>query len=204
MQTIVYRQRPVQPMGTGTHFAVIEGGELGTVENDDCCAAMIRFVDGPGRDGAVGTLEVSRVAVGPQCGLGFQIYGTDGSVSWVFERMNELQLCLTRSGPDQGYTTVLANSSFGDYARFQPGPGNSMSYDDLKVIEAKEFLVAATGGSPANATIADAHADAEVLAAVTASAQDGRWHQVAQVPDATFGRHGQPSSRRVPAHQLPG
>ena len=42
---------------------------------------------------------------------------------------------------------------FGDYAHFQPGPGNSMGYDDLKVIEAKKFLVAVTGGERRNSTI---------------------------------------------------
>ena len=31
----VYAQRPILPMGSATHFAVIEDGELGEVENDD-------------------------------------------------------------------------------------------------------------------------------------------------------------------------
>jgi predicted dehydrogenase len=30
-----HQQRPILPMGSGTHFAVIENGELGDVENDD-------------------------------------------------------------------------------------------------------------------------------------------------------------------------
>ena len=101
--------------------------------------------------------------------------------------MNELRLCLGRGGPNHGYTTVLANSGLGDYGRFQPGPGNSMSYDDLKVIEAKKFLVAVGGGEQRNSTIEEAHADAEVIAATAASARDGAWHCVAPVPGATFG-----------------
>ena len=104
--------------------------------------------------------------------------------------MNELRLCLGRGGPlnaDHGYTTVLGNAALGDYGRFQPGPGNSMSYDDLKVIEARKFLVAVGGGEQRNSTIAEAHADAEVIAATAASAGDGAWHKVAPVPGATFG-----------------
>jgi hypothetical protein len=62
-----------------------------------------------------------------------------------------------------------------------------MSYDDLKVIEAKKFLVAVGGGDQLNSTIADALADAEVISATAASAQDGAWHKVTPVPDATFG-----------------
>ena len=92
-----------------------------------------------------------------------------------------------RGGANTGYTTVLGNAALGDYARFQPGPGNSMSYDDLKVIEAKKFLVAAGGGEQRNSTIEEALADAEVIAATAASARDGAWHKVAPVPGATFG-----------------
>jgi predicted dehydrogenase len=192
----VHQQRPILPMGSGTHFAVIENGELGDVENDDYAGALVRFAaDSPGA-GAVGTLEASRVIVGPQCGLGFEIYGTEGSASWNFERMNELRLAIGRTGPNQGYTTVLGNQSQGDYAHFQPGPGNAMGYDDLKVIEAKKFLVAVTGGERRNSTIDEALADAEVIAAAAASAVDGQWHQVPEIPGATFGH---PRST-LPAH----
>jgi predicted dehydrogenase len=185
--TTVYTQRPVLPMGSATHFAVIENGELGEVENDDYVAALVRFGAGTYAAGAVGTLEASRVSVGPECALGFEIYGTDGSATWNFEQMNELRLCLGRDQADRGYTTVLGNSALGDYARFQPGPGNSMGYDDLKVIEAKKFLVAVAGGEQRNSTIDEAHADAEVIAAAAASAGDGAWHKVPPVPGATFG-----------------
>jgi predicted dehydrogenase len=185
----VYAQRPILPMGSGTHFAVIENGELGEVENDDYVAALVRFGTGSGSRaaGAVGTLEASRVSVGPQCALGFEIYGTEGSAIWNFEQMNELRLCLGRGGDNAGYTTVLGHAALGDYGRFQPGPGTSMSYDDLKVIEAKKFLVAVGGGERRNSTIEEAHADAEVIAATAASARDGAWHKVAPVPGATFG-----------------
>ena len=200
----VYTQRPILPMGSATHFAVIENGEMGEVENDDYVAALVRFAAsshaagavgshaagavGSHAAGAVGTLEASRVSVGPQSGLGFEIYGTDGSAAWNFERMNEFRLCLGRGGANAGYTTVLGNAELGDYGRFQPGPGNSMSYDDLKVIEAKKFLVAASGGEQRNSTIEEALADAGVISATAASARDGAWHKVTPVPGATFGR----------------
>ena len=183
----VYAQRPILPMGSATHFAVIEDGEMGDVENDDYVAALVRFGGGTHAGGAVGTLEASRVSVGPQCALGFEIYGTDGSAIWAFEQMNELRLCLGRGGDNGGYTTVLGNAALGDYGRFQPGPGNSMGYDDLKVIEAKKFLVAVGGGERRNSTIEEAHADAEVISATAASARDGAWHKVAPVSGATFG-----------------
>ena len=95
LMSTVYAQRPILPMGAATHFAVIEDGEMGDVENDDYVAALVRF----GAAGAVGTLEASRVSVGPQCALGIEIYGTDGSAIRNFEQMNELRLCLGRARP---------------------------------------------------------------------------------------------------------
>jgi predicted dehydrogenase len=182
LSTIVHAQRPILPMGSGTHFAVIEDGELGEVENEDYAAVLARFASG-----AVGTLEVSRVVVGPQCGLALEIYGTEGSACWNFERMNELKVALGRGGPHAGYTTVLGNRHLGDYASFQPGPGNSMGYDDLKVIEARKFLVAVTGGDAGACTIDDAQSASEVVSAAVASAASGSWVKVPAVPGA---RHG--------------
>ena len=64
-----------------------------------------------------------------------------------------------------------------------------MGYDDLKVIEARKFLVAVTGGERRNSTIEEALADASVITAIASSAVDGQWHKVTGVPGATFG-HG--------------
>jgi predicted dehydrogenase len=167
---IVHPQRPV-PTGTGSHFDVVDDpdAELGAVENDDHAVVLARFTGG-----AVGTLEVSRVAVGPRCGLVLEVHGTAGSASWDFERMNELRVA--RAG-DGGYVTELADARFGDYQRFQPGPGVAMGFDDLKVIEAARFLAAVGGADAGQPTVADALAAAEVVAAAVASARNGRWER---------------------------
>jgi predicted dehydrogenase len=198
LTSTVYTERPVLPMGSATHFAVIEDGELGPVENEDYAATLVRFAGDAQGAGAVGTLEASRTIVGPQCGLGFEIYGTDGSLAWNFEQMNELRVCLGRGGPHQGYTTVLGNAHLGDYARFQPGPGIAMGYDDLKVIEAKKFLVAVTGGRRQTCSVDDALSAAEVVAAAERSAADGSWQKVPAVPGAGFGR--EPASAPGSSH----
>jgi len=187
LSSIVHSQRPILPMGSGTHFAVIEDGEMGTVENEDYGAALVRFAPNSRDAGAVGTLEVSRVIVGPQCGLAIEVYGTEGSATWNFERMNELRVALGRGGPHAGYTTILGNPHLGDYAKFQPGPGNSMGYDDLKVIEAKKFLLAVSRGQAGACTIEDAHSSSEVVSAVVASASSGSWVKVPAVPGARYG-----------------
>ena len=59
----VYAQRPILPMGSATHFAVIEDGEMGDVENDNYVAALPFSSPAEWQGGAVGTLEASRVSV---------------------------------------------------------------------------------------------------------------------------------------------
>jgi predicted dehydrogenase len=163
-------ERPVAPAGAIDHFAVVEGTELGPVENEDYAGALVRFAGG-----AVGSCEVCRVTVGPRCQLAFDIYGTDGALSWDFERMNELRACLGRSDQDHGYRTVMVGPGLGDYASFQPGPAISMSYDDLKVVEAKHFLGSIANGCQEGATLGDASAAARVLDAVIQSAKANTW-----------------------------
>jgi predicted dehydrogenase len=102
LTSTIHTQRPIQQMGTGTHFDVIEGGELGDVENEDYAAMLFRFADSAVAAGAVGTLEASRVAVGPRASYNIEIYGTEGSVMWDFERMNEFQVAIGRTGDLRG------------------------------------------------------------------------------------------------------
>jgi predicted dehydrogenase len=173
LMTTAISQRPVLPMGIGDHFAVLDGGEMGPVENEDYVGALLRF-----GEGAVGVCEASRVTVGPRCKIGFDIFCTDGAVSWDFERMNELRVCIGKSGQDHGYRTVLAGPGMGEYANFQPGPAISMSYDDLKVIESLLFLRSIGTGTQFGASVADALATAQVLAALSRSAGSGEWVQV--------------------------
>ncbi|KAA9394296.1 Gfo/Idh/MocA family oxidoreductase [Kocuria coralli] len=191
----VYTERPELPMGTGTHFAVVENGKMLPVENEDYASMLVSFGDDAQGAGAVGTLEASRVAVGPRAQYGLEVYGTEGSLRWNFERLNELELALGRSGPHVGYTTVLANSHFGDFARFQPGAGTPMGYDDLKVIEAKKFLTAFLGRESVHADIRDALAAQRVVSAAEASATDRSWQDIAPVAGTSAARKTEEGGR---------
>ena len=62
---------------------------MGEVENEDYVGSIINF-----ESGAVGTLEASRVVVGPAMEMAFEVFGSRGSVRWNCERMNEFELYL--------------------------------------------------------------------------------------------------------------
>lgn len=174
-------ERPIPTkMGFG-HSGFEVGEERGPVENEDYVAMLARF-DG----GVIGTLESSRVSVGPHAEYVVEVYGTEGSARWNFERLNELEVCLgVDGGATHGYTRAMANPSWGDWSRYQPAIGTSMGFDDMKSIEAAQFLCSVVTGEQIAPSAADAWCAAEVDAAVVASTADGRWHDVPVVEGRT-------------------
>ena len=159
---------PERPRPSGATAGHQRGtGELGPVENEDYFGSLLRMASG-----ARVVLEASRVAVGEQNSYGFEIHGTRGALFWDFRRMGELGVS---PGQDEPVRTLFVGPGDGEYAAFQPGAGNAMGYDDLKVIEAYRFLRSVADGTPLGATLADAVASAEALEAVSRSAETGAW-----------------------------
>ncbi len=173
--------RPI-PLGVGVgHSAVAVSDERREVENEDYVAALAR-TDG----GALVTLESSRVAVGPRAEYVVEVYGTQGSARWSFENPEHLQVLVAGDGSHRGYTSVMSEAGFGDYGRFQPGPGMHLSFDDSKTIEARQFLESVLTGRQVAPSAGDAWAAAEADEAIVASAADRTWHAVPEVTGTTY------------------
>ncbi|MFT4135994.1 Gfo/Idh/MocA family protein [Microbacterium sp.] len=171
------RERPLPASGAASHFSAgVAGDPTGTVENEDYAAMLARFASG-----AVGVFESSRIAIGPRSEYGLEVYGTRGSLRWGFQRLNELELADDRSG----YRTIMAGPDFGEFARFQPGAGTSMGFDDLKTIEAALFLRSIAEGRQLAPSAADGWATAEVADAALSSAASGGWTPVPTVTGPT-------------------
>jgi predicted dehydrogenase len=164
-------RRPKLQVGSGTHFSRVEGGELVDVENEDWAAALIEL-----EGGTVGSLEASRVIVGPHVRLRFEVHGTTGALAWELERMNELQRFeLSENGRDEGYMTVFASPDHEGFAAFQPGAGVPMGYDDLRVLEAASFLEAIRDGEQRGPGLEEMRVASRVLDAIERSAASGTW-----------------------------
>ncbi len=130
-ETAVFLDRP--PGGGGGKYGHGLGdaaAPTGRVENEDYVAALVRT-----RAGAVVTLECNRVATGEQNNYGIEVHGTEGVVGWDFRTPGELRVSSGTGYADQPAQRLLVGPGAGHYARFQPGAGIGMSYDDTKVIE---------------------------------------------------------------------
>ena len=171
--TAVFVTERPRPSGATAGHTLASGGELGPVENEDHVACLLRLASG-----ARVVLEASRVAVGAQNDYGFEVHGTSGALYWDFRRMGELGVSSGTAYQDQPVSTVHVGPGAGDYAAFQPGAANAMSYDDLKVIEAHGFLRAIAEGRPAGADVQDAVRAAVVLDALSVSAASRAWVDV--------------------------
>ena len=158
------------PSATDSHYSIVEGGQLGDVENEDYLACLVRFADG-----ARGSITSSRVSVGDQCTYGATVRGTKGYVSWDFRRPGELVVSAGDTYLDQAASTLFVGPRHGELGAFQPGGGIAMGYDDLKVIEAMRLVTSIAEGKPVGATIADAVAMADVVDAMVESAAERRW-----------------------------
>ena len=163
-----------RPAGATAGHARASGGDRGPVENEDYVAALLRFASG-----ARGIVEASRVAVGEQNNYGFEVHGTSGAVFWDFRRMNELGVSAGGSYEDQPVSTIHVGPGHGEYEAFQPGSAIAMGYDDLKVIEAHNFLRSIAEGTAQGTTLWDAVRSGAALDAMTRSAETGTWVEVA-------------------------
>src|SRR3954447_2837241 len=167
-RTATMIQRRPRPTGAGTHFSRVQSDDLLDVGNEDWAAALCEL---PG--GTVGSLEASRVIVGPRVRMRFEVHGTRGALSWDLERMNELERFQISDDGDEGYTTILVGPHHPDFAAFQPGAGVPMGYDDLRVLEARNFLAAVHDGEQREPGVEEMLAAARVLAAIERSADTG-------------------------------
>jgi predicted dehydrogenase len=109
------------------------------VENEDSALALLRFASG-----AQGSFATSRVARGRKCRLQWEVHGTDGTLVFDQENMNELWL--HRRG-EAGFTRHLTGPDQPDFAAFCPAPGHNFGFNEQKVVEARDLLRAIAGGA---------------------------------------------------------
>ncbi len=149
-----------------TFTSVRDGTE---VDVDDAFAATVEF-----REGALGTIEASRLCAGRKNGLRFEINGTAGSLAFNLERLNELELS---EGAD-GFRTILVTDPDHPYLRHWWPAGHVLGWEHTFAHELHHLLRAIRDDDevgPHGATFEDGYRAAEVCDAIVRSAEgEGR------------------------------
>jgi predicted dehydrogenase len=134
---------------------------------DDAVAAAVEF-----ENGAVGTIEATRLAPGRRNAFQWELNGSRGSVAFDLERLNELHVF--RAGA-RGFETVLATGGWWP-------PGHVVGWSDTFVHELAHLLDAIANDTevgPWGATFEDGYRAAEVADAIVRSSETGERQAVA-------------------------
>ncbi len=145
--------------------------EMGEVTVDDAAMFLARF-----RNGALGTFEASRFAVGRKNYNRFEINGSKGSVVFNLERMNELEY-YDNDGPEgtHGFRAIQATESAHPYAGQYWPPGHIIGYEHTFVNLVADALLAIDKGEPCSPDFTDGYENQRVLDAVERSHAARAW-----------------------------
>lgn len=156
-----------------------DDGQRVQVDVDDHAAFMARF-----ESNAFGTFEVSRVATGRGNHLQFDIYGSKGSLSFDWERNNELLYYSTLDDRDrQGFRRIVAGPAFPVYPAPLPVRGLGTGFLETMVVQLAEFARAITGTpSPDLPTFHDGYVSSLLIDTILQSTDHPQWSTVRSIP----------------------
>jgi predicted dehydrogenase len=142
-------------------------GETRPVTVDDAYTAQAAF-----DDGAVGSFEASRFAAGHKNDHTIEIHGSEGSLRFSLERLNELAY---KASDGRGYETILVTDDSDPYVDHWWPPGHVIGWEHTFVHENYEFLSAVASGEEFHPSFADAYEVQRVLDAIEQSDERGEW-----------------------------
>ena len=164
-------ERPLPGAGAATFSAGSGGsGDTGTVTVEDAAFVLAEF-----DNGALGSIETSRFAPGRKNQHTFEIYGSEGSIAFDLERMNELQV-YSRRDPEhiQGFRTVIATEGVHPYVSAWWPPGHIIGYEHGFHHAVADFVRAVAEGAAIAPTFADGLRETLVLEAALEAARSGQ------------------------------
>lgn len=147
-----------------------DGDGTGPVTVDDAAAFVSRF-----REGALGTFEASRFATGRKNGLRIEVNGSEGSLVFDLERLNELELYASADGDLAGFRRVLVTEETHPYLSAWWPPGHIIGWEHTFTHEVADLLTAIATGTDVAPDFAAGLQVQRVLAAVQDSAEKGAW-----------------------------
>ncbi|MDG4863181.1 Gfo/Idh/MocA family oxidoreductase, partial [Streptomyces sp. T-3] len=160
------RERPL-PDGASTGLSGSGGGTArGPVTVDDAALFTGRLASG-----ALASFEATRFAAGRKNALRLELNGSDGSLAFDLERLNELSFHDHREPAEHaGFRRILVTEPGHPYLEAWWPPGHALGYEHTFVHQARDLVHAIAAGTEPAPSFADGLQVQRVLAAVEESA----------------------------------
>jgi predicted dehydrogenase len=150
-------------------------GKVEPVGIDDACAFLARF-----ENGSLATFESTRYARGHKAQYVFEINGQDASIAWDLHDLHRLEWFDHRDeGPLRGWRSVHITDAEHPYMSQWWVPGLQIGYEHSFIHALADFLKGLETGETVQPDFKDALRTQQVCEAVLASADEGRWVDVA-------------------------
>lgn len=172
------KQRPLQAASTGKEgLGAAASDKMGEVTVDDAALFLARF-----DNGAVGTFEATRFALGRKNHSTFEINGSRGSVAFDFESMNELQYFNNEDPEDRrGFRRILCTEGSQPYAGAYWPPGHIIGYEHTFINTVYDLLTAQARNENPHPSFRDGAKANAVLDAIDKGAASKKWEDVTQI-----------------------
>jgi predicted dehydrogenase len=150
------------------------------VNVDDIAILMFRM-----HNGAIGTLESSRVATGVQDEIRFEAHGDKGGLRFNLMQPNFLEFYDAtipegRYGGDRGFKLIECVARYPKPSAY-PGPKNALGWERSHIHSAWNFITHVVEGTAAKPDIVDGAKVQAVMSAALDSAGAGTWVDVAGI-----------------------
>lgn len=148
-----------------------DGSGTGPVTVDDATLFMTRF-----QNGALGSLMSTRYATGRKNFLRLELFGSEGSLIFNLERLNELEFySRSDAAAERGFRTILVTDRSHPYINAWWPAGHILGWEHTFIHEVYELLGAIARGEAASPDFYDGLRCQQVLDAAARSAVEGRW-----------------------------
>ena len=167
---VTERPLPLEASGLSASGA----GEKGPVTVDDAALWLARF-----GDGAVGSFEATRFATGRKNAIRIEVNGSQGSIAFDFESMNELSFFdNSEASATAGFRRILVTEPDHPYVGAWWPPGHLLGYEHAFTHQAVDLVEAIASGVDPLPSFRDGLQVQRVLGAIEKSATSKIWEDV--------------------------
>jgi predicted dehydrogenase len=151
--------------------------EKGKVDVDDVFISLVRF-----KNGAIGSIEASRFCAGRKNHQRIEIHGTEGTIVFNLERLNELNVYSKRDKSDRmGFRNILVTESIHPFYEHWWPHGHIIGYEHTFIHEIYHFIDCIVDDKsviPTGANFYDGLKCQQILYAIEESAKVEKWRDI--------------------------